>query len=145
MVDIERVEVVHLLVGAYGVHVGVDAVARLYIVFCQCQSLPFSQGVHDLSLSLTHVLDREGDRALYAVEVVVDTQTLQDEERGGDTAQPQLSGEVLLEELLDLFDTLFCLMFVEQGLVACWLDKFAHYMMIMLILSYSDMNMYLLQ
>ncbi len=87
LIDIERVEVVHLLVGADSVHVGVDAAARLYVVFCQCESFPLCQRVHDLSLRFAHVLDRKSHRTLHTVEVIVDTQPLQDKERSGDTAQ----------------------------------------------------------
>ena len=43
LVDIQRVQIVQLLIGADGVHVGIDAVARLYLILGQRQTLPFGQ------------------------------------------------------------------------------------------------------
>ena len=126
LVHIERVEIVELLIGANGVHVGVDAVARLHLVFSQRQALPFGQRVNHLSAGLTHVLDGEGNGALHTVEIVVDTQTLQHKEGGGNTAQTQLRGEILLKEFLDLLNAQLGLACAQKGLVNLGLYHFAH-------------------
>ena len=90
LVHIERMKIIKFLIGTDGVHIGIDTIAWLYFIFCQGQALPFSQRVNHLSLCITQILDRESYRALHSIQVVIDTQTLQYEERGGDTAQAQL-------------------------------------------------------
>ena len=92
LVDIERVEVVQFLVGAYSVHVGIDAVARFDVVLGQRETLPFGQRVHHLGLGVTQVLDGECHGSLHSVEVVVDAETFQHKQRRRDTRQPQFGG-----------------------------------------------------
>ena len=110
-------EVVHLLVGAYGVHVGIDAVARLDVVFGQCEAFPLGQRMDHLGLLVAHVAYGEADGPLDAVEVVVDAQSFHDEEWGGDAAQPQFCRQVLLEEFLDELDALLGLSCIEQSAI----------------------------
>ena len=90
LVNIERMKIIKFLIGTDGVHISIDTIVWLYLIFCQGQALPFSQRVNHLSLCITQILDRESYRALHSIQVVIDTQTLQYEERGGDTAQAQL-------------------------------------------------------
>ena len=82
-------EVIQLLVSTNGVHVGVDAVARLNVIFGQGQALPFSQRVYHLCLSVAQILYWEGHGALHAVEVVVYAETFQHKQGSCDAAQPQ--------------------------------------------------------
>jgi hypothetical protein len=62
--------------------------------------------VNHLGTRVAQVLDGEGDGTLHSVEVVVDTQPLKHEERSGNAAKAKLSGQVLLEKLLDKLNAL---------------------------------------
>ena len=104
LVYIKGMEVAQLLIGTDGIHVGIDAIARTDVVFGQCQSFPFGQRVNHFGLGIAQILDGEGNGTFHSVQVVVDTHTLQHEERGGNTAQAQFRRQVLLEKFLDLFD-----------------------------------------
>ena len=101
------------------------------MVLGEFHPLPFGEGMHHLRLGVAELFDGEGDGALHAVEVVIDAQTLQDEEGCRDAAKAQLGAEVLLEKLLYQFDALLCLHAVEKRAVACRFDKSAHYRMVM--------------
>ena len=130
-------KIIKLLIGTDGVHISIDTIARLYLIFCQGQALPFSQRVNHLSLCITQILDRESHRALHSIQVVIDTQTLQYEERGGDTAQAQLCGQVLLEELFYHFDTHFGLAHIQQRLIPFGFYQITHFIYyISFIVSY---------
>ena len=126
LVHIERMKVVELLVGADGVHVRIDTISRLHLVFGQSQSFPFRQRVHNLGLSLSQVLDGERDRTLHAVQVVVDAKAFQYEQRCRDAAQPQFRAQVLLEKLLDQLDSLLRLSHVEHSPVVCRFHNLTH-------------------
>ena len=119
-------QVVQLLVSTDGVHIRIDAIAWLYLVFGQRQALPFSQRVNDLSTSIAQVLDGERHCTLHTIQVVVDAQSLQYEEWSRHTTQTQLGRQVLLKELLNHLNTLLCLLSTEQGLVVDWFDQLTH-------------------
>ena len=89
--------------------------------------------MNHLRLGVAQVFDGERHSALHAVEVVVDTQSLEHEQGGGDTPQTQLGAKVLLEKVLDEFNALLCLFGVEQGLIIDRLDELAHAMQILKI------------
>ena len=130
-------KIIKLLIGTDGIHIGIDTIARLYLIFCQGQALPFSQRVNHLSFCITQILDRESYRALHSIQVIIDTQTLQYEERGGDTAQAQLCGQVLLEELFYHFDTHFGLAHIQQRLIPFGFYQITHFIYyISFIVSY---------
>ena len=126
LVDVERVQIVQLFVGTDGVHVRIDARSRLYAVVGKSQTLPFSKRMHHLCLLVAEVFDGERNGTLHAVKVVVDAETLQNEEGSGDAAQMQLSGKVLLEEVFYQFDALLGLVYVKQGGVMFGINKCAH-------------------
>ena len=94
-------QVVEFLIGTDSVHVRIDAVAWLYLVFGQTQPLPFGQRVNHLSLCVTQILDRERHCPLHAIQVVVDAKSLKHEQRSRHAAQSQFGGKVLLKEFLD--------------------------------------------
>ena len=73
LIDVERVDVIQLLVGADSVHVRVEPLAGRDAVGGQLHALPFGQRVHHLGTSVAHVFDGERYGALHAVEVVVQT------------------------------------------------------------------------
>ena len=126
LVHIQRMQVIQFLVGTNGVHVRIDAVAALHLLLSQCQSLPFRQRVHHLSPCVTHILDGERHRTLHAVQVVVDAQSLQHEQRCRHTAQPQFRRQVLLKEVLNLLDTLLRLTHVQQSLIPLRANHLTH-------------------
>ena len=67
LVYIERMEVVQFLIGTNGVHVGINAIARLYLVVGQRQPFPFRQRVYHFCLCFSHILDGKGDRTFDTV------------------------------------------------------------------------------
>ena len=119
-------KVVQLLVSAYRVHVGIDAEARLNAVLRQGEPFPLRERVDNLGGPVAHVLDGERHRPLHSVEVIVDAEALQDEKRRGDTAEPELCREILLEEVLDPLDALLGVPDVEKRPVALRCNKSAH-------------------
>ena len=126
LVHIERMQVVELLISTDGVHIGIDTIARLYLILSQRKTLPLGQRVNHLSLRITQILDGECHSTLHTVQVVVDTQSFQHEQGCRHTTQSQFCGEVLLEELLDKFDALFCLSRIKQRIVMYRFDYLSH-------------------
>ena len=104
LVHIQGVDVVKLLIGPDSVHVRVDPVSRFYVIFGKGKALPLGEGVNYLTDSSFHVLDRETHRSFNAVEVVIYTGALFDEQGSGDTTEPEFRSQVHLEEILDLLD-----------------------------------------
>ena len=72
LVDVDRMDLVDVVVGAQCVHVGVQAIALAVAVVCQGHPLPLRQGLDDLHLLASQLAHREADGTLDAVEVVVD-------------------------------------------------------------------------
>ena len=103
LIHVDGVQVVQRFVPADGVHIGIDALAHAEVVLLQGEALPLGQRVHHLAL-LAHGGHVEGDGALVAVEVVVQTGGLLDEQRCGHPAQVQRVGQLLLEVVLDEFN-----------------------------------------
>ena len=126
LVNVERVQVVKLLVGAYGVHVGIDAVARLHLIVGQGEPLPLGKRVHHFGAGVAKVFDGERHGAFHSVEVVVYAEAFQHEQRRGDAAQAQFGGKVHLEKFFYQFYPLLRLAHIKQGLVAHRLYQFAH-------------------
>ena len=89
LIDIERVQVVQLLVSADGVHIGDDAVALGHLVLSQRHTLPLCKRVYHLGLSLGHILYGKCHGALRSAQVVVHAESLQHKERCRHTAQAQ--------------------------------------------------------
>ena len=106
LVDVERMDVVQLLVGADGVHVGVQPVSRGDLVGPEFHALPFGQRVHHLGPAVAQVADRERHGALHAVQIVVDACARKDEQRGRDAAQAEAAGQHVGENLLEIGDGL---------------------------------------
>ena len=103
LVNVDRVEVVDLLVTPDGVHIGKQALADVELVALQRQPLPLGQRMHDLRLR-ADVRDVEADRALIAVQIVVQAGSLLHEQRRGYAAQIQRVGQIRLEIALDEFN-----------------------------------------
>ena len=100
LVDVDRVEVVQLvLVAADGVHVGIQALARPEVVALERHALPLGKALHDLG-SRVGVQDIEGDRALIAVEVVVQAGIFVHEQRRGDAVEIEPRAQIVREDAL---------------------------------------------
>ena len=107
-------KIVKLLVSTNGVHVRVNAIARLYLILCQRQTLPLGQRVYHLCLGIAQVLDGKGHGTLHAIQVVIDAKTFQHKQRSRHAAKPQLRRDVLLEKLLNQLNALLRLFRVKQ-------------------------------
>ena len=125
LIHIDGVEVVHLLVAADGVHVGEQALAGLEVIALQRQALPLGQGVHHLTGG-AHIGDIKGNRALHAVEVVVQTGILLHEQRSGNPAQIQRLPQIHLKIALDELDSPLHLIGGQRRFVAGRDRQFAH-------------------
>ena len=86
LVNIERVEIVKLLVCSDGIHVGIYAISRIYLVFCKRHTLPLSQRMNNLCLSVAKILYRKGHCPFHTIEVVVYAKTLKYKQRRCHTA-----------------------------------------------------------
>ena len=72
----------------------------------------------NLSLGISQILDRKGNGPFRPVQVIIDTHTFEHEQRCCHTPETQLRGQVLLEKVLDLLDTHFCLGQVQKSLIS---------------------------
>ena len=88
LVNIDGVDVVQFFVCAYGIHVGIDAIAGFYALGGKRQPFPFSQRVYDLSFFVLKVFNGEGYCPLNAVKVIVDAHTLEYKQWSGCSVQP---------------------------------------------------------
>src|SRR5574344_2027521 len=82
--------------------------------------------MYDFSLCFIQVFNRESYRTFHTVKVIIDSQSLQHEERCGDSAQTQFCGQILLKEVLDQLDTLFCLLHIQQSLIVFGFNQITH-------------------
>ena len=122
LVHIDGMQVVQLLVPADGVHVGIQAPARLEAVFAQRPALPLRQGMHHLDVGL-QVPDVKLYRALHAVQVVVETALQGDEQRGGDPLQVERHGQIPLEIVFDHLNSFLGLSYAQAGGIALRQDQ----------------------
>ena len=99
LVHVDGVQVVHVLIPADGVHVGVQAVAHVEIIALEGLTLPLGQGVDHLCLGAGG-LDAEADGAFHAVQVVVQAGGRFHEQGSGHTAEIQLAGQHVGEQTL---------------------------------------------
>ena len=127
LVHVQRVQVVQLLISTDSVHIGIDTIARLNLVLCQTQALPFSQRVYHLGLGITQILDGEAHRALHTIQVVVNTQSFQHKQWCCYTSQSQFCRQVLLKELFYQFNTLFRLLHIQQRFVHHGFNYLSHF------------------
>ena len=125
LVHIGGVEGVQLLVPADGVHVGVQTLAGLEVIALEGHALPLGQGVDHLG-GLFHAVDIKGDRALHAVQVVVQAGLGGDEQGGGHPVQPKGAGQLVREQPLQQADGLLRLIDGQQGAVTLRKRNFTH-------------------
>ena len=100
-------QIVQVLVGAKGIHIGVDASAGLDSKLGELQSLPFGQRMHHFGLLFSHILDGEADGPFYPVQLVIQTGVGEDNHRCGNPQKCKLGREVVLKHILHALDGLF--------------------------------------
>ena len=126
LIDVEGMDVAQLLVGADGVHVSVDAVAGLHVILGKGQALPLGQRVHHFGACVAEVFDREIHSAFFTAEVVIDAQTAQHKQRGGDATEAQCRGKIVGKKLFDNFNALLRGVHVEQRAIVVKGNEIAH-------------------
>ena len=126
LIDIERVDVTQFLVGADGIHVGVNAVAGLHAIFGEGEALPLGQRMHHLGTGVAEVFDREIHGAFLAAQVVVDAQTAQHKQRSGDATKTKCRRKIVGKELFDDFNALLGGVHVEQRTIVANGNEIAH-------------------
>ena len=87
----------HRFVAPDGVHVGVKALALIEVVLAQRPALPLGQRLHNLALRAVHGGNIKGDRALDAVQVIVETGVGAHEQRRGHALEIQRRAQILLK------------------------------------------------
>ena len=125
LIHVDGVEVIHHFIPADSVHIRVEAAAGGELIALEGQALPLGQRMHHLAVG-PHVGDVKGDRALHAVEVVVEAGVSVHKQGGGDPVQIQPDGEAVLELRVDQFDGTLELVVGKRHLVAFGDDELAH-------------------
>ena len=134
LIDIEAVDIVEFLIGADGIHVGDDTETGVYLIVGQSDSLPLGQTVYHLGYSLVHILDRETDRALHTVQVIIQSQPAQHKQRCSHPAQTEFGAQSTQKKVLYiglflqfcLLDGQFGLLQIQQGTIALRFHQFTH-------------------
>ena len=118
LIDVDRVQIVeHILVAADGVHVGIKALAGIEIIAVERHALPLGERLDDLRL-LASLGNIEQNRALVAVEIVVQAAGLFQKQRRRNAKQIQLRGELILKQTFEQADGLLRVINAEQALIA---------------------------
>ena len=107
LIDINRMDVVQLLVGPNRIHVGVKAEAGRNAVSPELYPFPLGQRVYDLYVGSAQGRHRKSYGPFGPVQVVVDARPRADEKGCRHPTQVELFGEHRLERIFDLFDGLF--------------------------------------
>ena len=103
LIHVDGMQVVQLFIPADGVHIGIDALARVKIVAEQGHALPLGQRLHHLRV---HARRRniKADRAFHAVQVIVQAGGGFHKQRRGHALQIQRLGQMILKSTLDQAD-----------------------------------------
>ena len=104
LVDVDGVQVVQFFVPADGVHVGINALARMEVVAVQRHALPFRQRLHHLRVHACGG-DIKADGTLHAVQVVVQAGGGLHEQRRRHPLQVQRLRQMVLKSPLDQADS----------------------------------------
>ena len=108
LVHIERVQIVQVFGGANGVHIGVESVARRYIVGSEFHSFPLCKRMYHFGASRVHTVYCERHGMLHAIEVVVDARSTQHKQRCCNAAQTQGCRQLGLKCLLNGLNGTLC-------------------------------------
>ena len=118
-------EVIQLFVTANGVHIGEETLADIELVTLERKTLPLGKRVHDLCVD-ADVGNIEGDGALNAVEVVVQTGVFIHEQRSGNPAKIEGIAQIHLEIALDEFNGALHFINRQRGVVVLRDHDVAH-------------------
>ena len=80
-------EIIRILISADGIHIGVEPFALMKTVAFQRHALPLGQGVDNLHLMVSLLLDAKAHGALHTVERIVQTTFRCHKKRRGYTGQ----------------------------------------------------------
>lgn len=86
----------------------------------------FARGVNHLGPAVTKVEDRERDGAFHSVEVIVDTGSLQYEQRSSYAGEFKFGSQILLEIVFDEFYASFGLFLTQNRFVSFRNNQVAH-------------------
>ena len=125
LIHVNGVDVVQLLVAADGVHVGIESMAYGEAVPLEGQALPLRQGVDHLGL-LADGGDVKGNGALIAVQIIVQTRGIRDEQGCGDPLEIQGVLELGLEVVFDVGNGTLGVVGIQDGLIALGDIAFIH-------------------
>ena len=126
LIDIHRVEVIHLLVAADGVHIRIQPLAGGEPVLVQRHPLPFGERMHHLR-GAAGLLQIEGNGALDAVEVVVEAGGRLHKQRRRHALEVERGAELLLKIPFQAADGGLRLVQIEKRLIAVRDHGFAHH------------------
>lgn len=118
LINKDGVEIIRILVAAYGIHVRIETLAGLEAVIFEGAALPLRKRLDDFNIAV-HVFYIERNGALDAVQCIVESGIRAHKKRRGDAGKIELDSEIPLEEILDLFDSHLSLSDIEQGLISC--------------------------
>ena len=125
LVDVNRVEVVHLFVAPDGVHIGEQALADVELVALERQPLPLGKRMDDLRVD-ADIGNVERDGPLDAVEVVIEAGFFIDKQRCGHTAQIERIAQIHLKIALDELDCPLQLINAERSMLVLRNGQLAH-------------------
>ena len=118
-------QVVHVVIAADRVHIGVDAGAGFIAVVPERMALPLGEALDDLCLPF-HVFHGEMDFSFDTVQVVVETAGLCHHQRCGDTVEVQRLAEFELECIFHGLDRILRLPLTEFALISFRIDRIDH-------------------
>ena len=110
-------DIIQALVAADGVHIRHQALAGVEIIPLEGVALPFGQGVDDLTLRADGG-DVKADRALVAVEIIIQARGFFYKKRGGDTLEIERMAQIALEISLNKLNRALCFIDCQRILIA---------------------------
>ena len=114
----QGMDIIRILVAAYGVHVGIETLTGLEAVVLEGAALPLCERLDYFNIAV-HILYVERHGALDAVQCIVESGIRAHKKRRGDAGQVELNCEIPLKEILDLLDSHLSLPDIKQGLISC--------------------------
>ena len=103
LIHVDGVNVVHFLIAADSVHIGIEALTLVETVTLQRKALPLSQRVHNLAIH-THIGNVKLNCALHTVQVIIQTGIIRNKQRSRHTAQIQCIAQIGLKRVLNKCD-----------------------------------------
>ena len=117
-------QIIGHFVAANGVHIGVKPFAHFKAIFAKGISLPLGKRMNDLKIGTA--VNIEFDRALHAVEVIVEPALVGHEKRRRNADQIELSGKLFFKKVFDLFDGILGLAQGQMRMIVFWKNEVWH-------------------